>query len=277
MRFFCLISTLILILSCGAPSGRLISDYERMGTRYIEKAKRELNRGNIDGAFKNIHFAYDISQKNNLPYLKTHIHLELVGIYSKLGNLKEAEKNLYFAEEIIKKDAKELMPYLMLNKAFLLYKKGAKDEAKKLALEIKKVPKELIVYNDILQAMFAKDEKRYENFEKILSKALKEAKKEEEFFLESYIHKLLSEYYFEKKDDTKAIEHLKEALNIDRSIENLDGLIYSLQKLARYYETSNDKENGFYYYYQLWEMTSSRGDYQKSQYYLEKAYNLLGM
>ncbi len=262
---------LIFISACSSYQIRYISDYEKAGINYIRKARKELSRGNLKDSQKNVDIAHDIATKYNLPYLKVYVMLEKANILLFFGDLSKAEYYLTETEEIIKKEAPDLYPYLITNKASLMYIKGDKEVAKTLISEIKVPPDEILAQYLILNSISALEEKNHELFEKSLTKALKKVKKEENYILESYIHKLFAEYYRSRSDFTNSVNSLKNALNTERFLNNREGIIYCLEKLAELYESQGKKDETFYYYYQLWEITSSAGDYKRSQRYMDKA------
>ncbi len=261
----------MIISACSSHTERFISSYENTGMRYLSRAKKEFSRGNMEEAFKNIDIAYSISQKYNLPYLKVYVLLEKANLFSYLKDLAQAEKFLTEAGEIINRDAKELEPYLLINLAALSFSKADIETSKLFLNQIKEPPSDMRSQYEIMISLHSFNDKNYELFEKTISKALERVKKIEDYQLEAYIHRLYADYYIVKNHIPQALESLNAALNIERFLNNREAVIYCLEKIADLYENQGGKEQAFYYYYQLWEMTSSAGDYQRSQKYLNKA------
>ncbi|MCX7991733.1 MAG: hypothetical protein N2999_06835 [Proteobacteria bacterium] len=269
MRVIFFIS-LLLIISCSSNTERVMSPAEITGYKYLEKARRDLKRADIDSSLKNLQFALDMANKNNLPYLKAQVYLDKF-VISNAYNPEMSEKDIEMAEEIINKEAKELMPYLNMNKAMLLYQKGKRQEGKNLIESMDKLPSELENYQLLFKAVFARDENRDDDFKKFSDKALQKSLKEEDYYLASYIYKLTASYKENRGDLVNAIDDFKKALDIDRITGNRKEIINTLEILGDLYTKINDKNNAFYYYYQGWELLSSYGDYKGSQIFLNKA------
>lgn len=269
-----LLILLIFVISCSTNSGRVMSSAELTGYKYIDRARRDIKRADIENALKNLDLALDLSHKNNLPYLKAQVYLEKSVILAKFSS-DLAEKHLQLAEEIINKESKELEPYLIINKSMFLYSKGNKDEAKKLLEKVDKIPKDIRNYYILFQAIIAKDENRQDDFEKLSNQALKYSLKDEDYYLSSYLYKLKASNSENKGDIDNAIKYFKKALEIDRIVNNNKQTLYTLEALGDLYTKLGDKDNAFYYYYQGWELLSSFGDYKNSQKFLEKALSTL--
>lgn len=274
MRVYLILTITFLLFSCSTPLERVTSPMEVTGYKYIEKARRDIRRSALESAIKNLDFALDIAQKNNLPYLKAYVYLERAAVASFLGS-DYVEKELQFAEEIINKEAKDLTNHIKFNKAMLFYQKGRREEAKKLFNSIAKVPSVLKSHQLLFESIIAKDEHRDEDFKKQISKALKRTIKEEDYYLASYAYKLRASYYEEKGDFYSAIEDYQKSLNLERILNNKKEILKNLESLGELYSKVGDRSSAFYYYYQGWDLLSSSGEYESSQYFLNKALSFI--
>lgn len=272
--FLTLIILLIFFFSCSSKSGRIISSAELTGYRYLERARRDLNRQDDEGFIKNIEMALEHSQRNNLPYLKAYIYLEKAVFFANL-NPNLAEKNLQLAEEIINREAKDLEPYFKLNKSVLLFTQNRKEEAKKMLESIENLPKDLKNHYLTFKALILKEEDKYEEFNKTFNQVLKNTKKDEDYFLTAYLYRLRASYSESKGLIADAINDYKNSLEVDRIINNNKQIIKTLEIIGDLYYKVNDKNNAFYFYYQGWELLQSIGDYKNSKIFLEKAYSCI--